>query len=169
MTNDYDIEVDPDVTYELTLREKVTPDYRMSSTISNWLKTNLESLTDDDDNPVFSKVNMGFNEDNLKSFSSKPVCDIHIDSVEYGTTFDDDMPDKVNSILIFYFKGTNNKSYEKACKIHDYIMQEFLTNPEFKMLDDFVRDTQITESRVTRQNINKKLGVMGAFALTHIL
>ena len=169
MNNINDIEIDPESTWELQLTDKTDPEYSMSYIISNWLKENLETITDDDDDPVFNKVNLGFNEDNLKSFGSKPVCDVHINNVTYDPLFDYDKPDKVNSIIIFYIKGTSDNSYLNACKVHDYLLQEFTINNDFKRLDGTVRDTYITNSQLMMQPIRKKWGVMGAFELSHLL
>lgn len=169
MTQNNDIIVPLDEKWELELTDKIQPKYAMAHTISTWLKENLEQLTDDNDELVFNKVNLGFTEDNLKSFGVKPVCDVYINNVSYLPNFDFGMPDKVNSIIIFYSKGTSDNSYLNACKVHDYIMQEFITNDDFKQLDTVVRDTEITNSQLMMQPIRKKWGVMGAFELSHQL
>ena len=169
MTQDNDITVELEEKWELQLTDKIQPKYGMAHTISNWLKTNLEQLTTTDDERLFSKVNLGFTEDNLKSFGTKPVCDVYINNVSYLPNFDYGMPDKVTSIIIFYSKGTSDTSYLNACKVHDYIMQEFITNDDFKQLDTVVRETEITNSQLMMQPIRKKWGVMGAFELSHQL
>ena len=167
--NDDDISVDVDLTYSFTVSGKTQPEFTMSTCISQWLTDNLTGLTDDTDNPVFSKVNNGFNENNLKTFGAKPTCDVYISSIDYSTDFDITKPVMVHTIVLFYMKGANNTSYMKACSIHDYIMQEFATNPEFKELDGIVKDTFIKNSQLMIQPIQKKWGVMGAFELSHKL
>ena len=167
MTNNYDIEIDPEATYTFKVSEKTNPSFKLSKTISEWLVTNLSNLTDDDDNVIFNKVNTGFNENNLKTFSGKPTCDVYINNIEYSPDYDYDAPLTVNSIVLFYFKGANNVAYMKACELHDYIMQEFITNDSFQQLSGVVRNTFITNSELMMQPINKKWGVMGAFELSH--
>ena len=169
MTNNDDIIVPVDLEYELHITGKISPDYTMTQTISEWLHDNIAGLVDDRNNKLFNKVNYGFNEDNLRNFGNRPVCDVYIDNIEYDTTFSESKPSKVHSIIIFYFKGTNNKAYMKACALHDYIMQEFACNEDFTVLPGIVRDTYIEGSRVMNQQIRKQWGVMGAFELTHIL
>jgi len=161
-------EVDTDITYSFTITERVIPDYQMASAIITWLKTNMESLTDDYNNSLFGKVNTGFSDDSLKTFGKKPVCDVYIDNVEYSTDFDDHKPDIVNSILICYLKGANNQTYNKACELHDYIMQEFIETTSFRRCT-VVRDTYIRNSQVQVQPLQKKWGVIVAFELSHKL
>ena len=165
MTTDYNLDDD----YEFTVAEKTSQDYKFASSISNWLVTNISSLTDDNDNTLFSKVNNGFDSDTLKTFGKKPVCDVYIDSVEYDGDFDIHKPIICHTIIIFYMKGANNVAYGKACELHDYLMQEFVTNESFQTLSDVVRATYITNSRLMTQPIQKKWGVMGAFELSHTL
>ena len=169
MTQNNDIIVPLDEKWELKLTDKIQPDYDISHPISTWLQENMEQLTDDNDERIFNKVNLGFNEDNLKSFGTKPVCDVYINKTSYLPNFDFGMPDKVNSTIIFYSKGTSDKSYLNACKVHDYIMQEFITNEDFQQLGNIVRDTYVTDSQLMIQSIRKKWGVMGAFELSHQL
>lgn len=164
-----EIIINPDIEYTVEISEKLTPDYKISSQIQEWLKTNLEGLTDDNNNIIFNKVNNGYNDSTLNTFANKPVCDIHITEVEYDTDLDDHKPVSINTALIFYLKGANNHTNMLACDIHDYIMQEFLTNTVFQCLENIVKETYITGSRIMNQPLNKKWGVMGTFELTHIL
>lgn len=158
-----------DIRYTFELSETIMFDYKFASQISAWLQENLENLTDDDKNIIFGRVNTGFNENTLKTFGKKPVCDVYINNVEYTGDFDNHTPQKVHTIIIFYLKGANNHTYLKACELHDYILQEFLENESFQRLDDIVRNTYITNSELMTQPINKKWGVMGAFEITHEL
>lgn len=167
--NNADIIVDMDETYTFCIKETVCDDYKIAKKISTWLQSNLESLTDDNQNKVFSKVNTGFNENTLKTFGKKAVCDVYINRVEYKGDFDVHAPHKVQTIVLFYLKGANNHTYLQACELHDYILQEFIENESFRRLADVVNDTYITNSELMTQPINKKWGVMGAFELTHQL
>ena len=167
------IEIDPDTEFCFKLSGKTHPDFKLTKAVSEWLVNNLSSLTDDDDNTIFSKVSTGFNENKLKTFSGRPTCDVYINSLDYETDFDYSQPVSVNSIVLFYFKGANNVAYMNACMLHDYIMQEFITNDSWRglTLDKkvIVKDTVIRNSELMMQPINKKWGVMGAFELSHKL
>ena len=165
--NNDDIEVDVDATYRIELKGKTTPEYTISQQISAWLQENLEGLTDDHNHKLFSRVNTGYNEETLKTFGKQPVCDVYINNIEYSDTFEVTQPDKVNTIVLFYLKGASNKSYMDACALHDYIMQEFITNDDFKQLDGIVSNTRIQNSELRIQPIRKKWGVIGAFELSH--
>ena len=155
--------------YTFTITEKADPDYSMSHSILTWIHDNLAGLQDDYLKPIFGKVNYGFNDDIIKTFGKKPVCDVYIDSIEYEGDFDSHIPIKVHSIVIFYMKGANNPTYLKATELHDLLMQEFITNNSFKRLDDTVQDTYIMNSEIRNQNIRGGYGVMGVFELTHDL
>ena len=161
--------VNPDVTYYFTVTEKTSPEYTITQQILEWIKGNLETLTDNDNRTLFGKVNYGYNEKTLKTFGAKPVADIYINNIKYGADFDYHNPREVHSIIICYLKGTNNNSYFKACELHDYIMQEFLSNKDYSFLDEIVKESFITNSEVLNNPGSKKWGVMCAFEITHIL
>lgn len=161
--------VDIDETYTFDVTEKTIPDYRMAARILAWITENLENLVDDHDRPIFGKVNTGFNESTLKSFGKKPVADVYINNVEYTSYFEVNRPSYANTIIIFYLKGANNPTYMKASELHDFIMQEFIENEEFRCLESVVRNTTITNSEIQNQPIQKKWGVIVAFELKHNL
>lgn len=161
--------IDMDETYTFNVTELTQPDYRMCASISQWIHNNLTELTDDDDHKIFNKVNYGFNEESLKTFGKKSVADVYVDSVEYGADLTYTHPESVNSIIIFYVKGSKDNSYLKTCQLHDYIMQRFITDTTWRELEGIVRDTVVTNSQVMNQPIQKKWGVMGAFELRHDL
>lgn len=158
-----------DIEYDFELSDTITPDFKTASRISKWLHDNLCDLKDDNDKIIFNKVNYGFQEDNIKGFGKKPVCDVYINDVEYNSEFEYTTPKSVHSIILFYIKGANNNSYLKCCELHDYLIQEFLTNEEFRCLEGYVKDTEILNSELMNQSINTKWGVMGALELSHIL
>ena len=161
-------EVDLDEVYTFTIAERTKPEYSMSSQISNWLKTNLETLKDDTNHTIFGKVNLGFSDESLRTFGKKPVCDVYIDNIVYDTDFDNQSPVTVNTMVLFYFKGANTPVYGKACELHDLLMQEFLTNTDWQR-SSIVRETRIINSEIRIQPLNKKWGVIGAFQLSHEL
>ena len=155
--------------YSFKISEKTHPDYRMAVSISTWIRDNLQNLKDDNQELLFNKVNLCYNEENLKHFGKKPVCDVHLGTIEYDEDLEDRTPLRAHSVLIFYSKGANDTAYLKCCEVHDYLMQEFITNPSFRELEDVVSDTYILDSELMNQPVNKKWGVMGAFELVHIL
>ena len=157
-----------DEEYEFQVEQATIPDYRMCGQISQWIYNNLKNLTDDDDHKLFGKVNYGYNEETLKSFGSKAVADVYVDSIEYDTDFTIHSPVTAHSIVIFHVKGGNDKAYLKACQLHDYIMQQFIENDDWKSLEDYVVDTHITNSQIMNHPRNG-WAVMGAFELSHTL
>ena len=94
---------------------------------------------------------------------------MYIDRVEYDANFDYDTPQQVHTFVLAYLKGANNHTYMKACELHDYLMQEFIENESFKRLDNYVRDTFITNSEIRVQPVNRNWGIIVAFELTHHL
>lgn len=163
------VNVPVDSVEEFTITERLTPDFKMATIISEWLHSNISNLTDDNDNIIFNKVSYGFDSEKLKTFGKKPTADIYIDNVEYTRDFDFLRPVSVHTLLIFYMKGANDVAYQKTAELHDYIMQEFISNEEWRILDGTVRDTLITNSQLMSQPSNKKWGVMGVFELEHKL
>ena len=166
---DYDKEVDTDITYTFKVTERTSDITGVTTQILEWLHDNLEDLRDDLNKQIFGKVNYGFNDDNIKTFGRKPVCDVYLNKVEYDGDFEDHIPIKVNTFLIFYLKGANNHTYLKACELHDYLVSVLSNTESFKRLDNVVRDTYITNTEVRNQKIRGGYGVLGAFELTHIL
>ena len=161
--------INPHATYTFNVTNITIPDYTITQQILEWIKENLENITDANNKTLFGKVNYGYNENTLKTFGSKPVADIYINNISYGENFDVHNPKKLHSIIICYLKGVNNYSYFKACELHDYIMQEFLQNEDFKSLEDTVKNSFITNSEIMNNPGNKKWGVMCAFEITHLL
>ena len=86
--------------FEFTLADKTHPDYKCCVSIIQWIKQNLEDLTDDNYDPIFSKVNYGYNSETLKGFNKKPVADVYLNNLGYNDTFDNNKPDHVNSFII---------------------------------------------------------------------
>lgn len=169
MTDNDDFIVDVDACYSFNISEKTTLDYRMTSAIISWLKGNMESLTDDYNNTIFGKVNTGFNEETLRSFGKKPVCDVYLDRVEYTGDFDNHIPSNAYTFIIFHLKGANNATFDKACELHDFLMQELITCESFRTLDNIVQNTYIMNSEIRIRPVGKKWGVIGAFELKHDL
>ena len=165
----YDEEMPMDVTYEFTIKGKTSPDYQCCVSIIEWIKTNLESLTDDNNHTLFGKVNYGYNTETIKGFGKKPVADVYIDTLNYGSDFDDNYPDTVNSFIICYLKGNMNNAYVKACELTDFLIQQFEENEEFRELDSIVRYTRVANVELQIIPSAKSYGVICAFELQHKL
>lgn len=169
--------MDVDITYEFDLESETSVDYQCSKQIVEWLKHNMENLTDAKNNKVFSKVNYGYNEDTIKGFGKKPVCDVYINSISYDSDLISNVPDSVTSFIICYLKGNMNTAYLKAMELTDYLIQEFNDNESFRRLTitgnetvtNIVRDTFIRDVQLQIIPSGKTYGVICAFELEHEL
>ena len=108
--------MDLNITYDFDLTEKTLYDYKCTKQIIEWLQSNMESLTDDNNKTLFSKVNLGYNENTLKGFGKKPVCDVYINRINYTSDLQTNTPNTVTSFIICYLKGNMNNTYLKACE-----------------------------------------------------
>ena len=166
-----------DLTYEFDLETITVPDYRCSKLIVEWLKHNMETITDSKSNTLFSKVNYGYNNETLKGFGKKPVCDVYINNIDYTTDLDKNIPDSVTSFIICYLKGNMNNTYLKACELTDYLIQAFNENTSYRELTitenkttfNIVRDTFIRNVELQIIPTGKTYGVLCAFELEHKL
>lgn len=170
-----ELPVNAEYCYDL---ESITSnDYRVTKKIIGWLHTNLTSLVDAEDNPVFSKVNYGYNENTIKGFGKKPVADVYLPQATYDSDFQHNKPTSINSVIICYLKGNMNTTYLKACELMDYLLQEFEENPDWRELSETVDDTyyQIVQDTFVRRSElqlipgQKTYGVLCAFELEHMI
>lgn len=161
--------VEMEETYSYSLAKSILPDYKCCHEITLWLQSNLESMVDDNDNTIFSKVNLGYSEDKLKSFTNKATCDVHLNTVNFIDEFESSKTDKINSIIVFKLKGNNNRVAETATILLDYLIQEFITNTEFRELDGIVSDTRITDAGIREQPNSSNWYVLGVIELSHHL
>lgn len=157
------------IIYDFTIDECVFPDYKVNQTVLTWLQENMASITDDNKKPLFNRVNLGFNEDTIRGFSDKPVCDVYLNNVDYKNDFDFNTPNSINSIIVVSLRGKANNTYLKALEIQDYITQEFIENLNFRELDSIVSETRITNSRIEMNQYNKILTTLIIFELNHVL
>lgn len=157
------------VIYDFEIDEVVYPDYKVGHTVLTWLQGNLASITDDNTKPLFNRVNLGFNEDTIRNFTDKPICDVYLNNVDYKNDFDFNTPDNINSIIVISLRGKANNTYGKALQIQDYITQEFIENLNFRELDRIVSETRITNSRIEMNRENKILTTLIIFELNHVL
>lgn len=155
--------------FEFTLADKTHPDYKCCVSIIQWIKQNLEDLTDDNYDPIFSKVNYGYNSETLKGFNKKPVADVYLNNLGYNDTFDNNKPDHVNSFIICSLKGNMNDTYLKICELVDFLIQQFEENESFRELDDVVRTTSIMDIGFEIIPGGKSYGLLCTFELQHEL
>ena len=173
--------MDVDIEYEFTLTPETAIDYQCSKHIAEWLQSNMTNITDSNNKKLFSKVNYGYNQETLKGFGKKPVCDVYINNIDYSSDFIENTPSNVTSYVICYLKGNMNTTYLKACELTDYLIQEFSTNESFRRLtltsvvdqetvtQNIVKDTFIRDVRLQIIPSGKTYGVLCAFELEHIL
>jgi hypothetical protein len=137
----------------------------------------MESITDSNNKKLFSKVNYGYNQDTIKGFGNKPVCDVYLNNISYDSDLTVNIPDSVTSFIICYLKGNMNNAYLKACELTDYLVQEFNDNEGFRRLTltdndgiiNIVRDTYIRDVQWQIVPSGKTYGVICAFELEHEL
>lgn len=161
--------MDTNIVYEFEIDEKVIPDYRITNSVLNWLKNNMDGLVDNNNKKIFHKVNIGYNERSLKGFGNKPVCDVYLDNIEYRTDFDLNVPASLNTVIIITLKGNANNTYGKALDLTDYVIQEFVENTAWKELDNLVKETTITDTQIQINPDSKVWSTMIVFQLNHIL
>ena len=161
--------MDLDVEYTFNVSEVTAPDYKSAQSIISWLKGNMESLTDDNQEAIFGRVNYGYNNETLKGFGKRPVCDVYIDHYNYDSDLQLNTPSSVTSMIISYLKGNMNTSYVKACELADYLIQEFNETTSYRELDGVVRDTYIRNVQLEIIPSQKSYGVLVAFELEHQL
>jgi len=163
--------------YEFQLEPITHDNYKCAKSIIEWLKANMESIKDSNNKTLFSKVNYGYNEDTIKGFGKKPVCDVYINTMSYDSDLTSNTPSSVSSFIICYLKGNMNNTYLKATELCDYLVQEFNDNEEFRRLQlldgdgvlNIVRDTFIRDVVFQVIPSGKTYGVICAFELEHEL
>ena len=163
--------------YEFQLEPITHDNYKCAKSIIEWLKANMESIKDSNNKTLFSKVNYGYNEDTIKGFGKKPVCDVYINTMSYDSDLSSNTPGSVTSFIICYLKGNMNNAYLKATELCDYLVQEFNDNEEFRRLQlldgdsvlNIVRDTFIRDVEFQIIPSGKSYGVICAFELEHEL
>lgn len=161
-------EMELEIEYEFELSPLIDADYKITSLIAAWLKENMESLKDAKGNIIFSKVNYGYDEDILKSFGKKPVCNVYISHVEFTSDLLLNKPFTVTSYIVCYLKGKINKTYELACDLGDYLIQEFMSNDDFRKCN-VVANTTVEDFRVELVPVNHRYGVICALELQHFI
>lgn len=163
------VEIEINESYNYCFKDSIIPDYRGCHAIIKWLQNNLENLTDDNKETIFNKVNLGYSEDKLKSFTKKATCDVHINRVIFDDDFESSKTSKIESIIVFKLKGNNNRVAETATQLLDYLIQEFITNNDFKELPGIVSDTRITNAGIRQQSGTGNWYCLGVIELSHHL
>ena len=173
------VDYDMDSTYTFNVEDLTNGNFKITKKIIQWLQSTLAGLTDSNNESLFSKVNLGYNESTIKGFGKKPVCDVYLSNVDYTTDFTSNRPDTIKSVIICYLKGNMNNTYLKACELCDYLLQEFEQNENLRILiEDTVVDGETRHTRIVRNTFvsrcelrlipaTKTYGVLVAFELEH--
>ena len=161
--------MDTNIVYDFEIDERTLPDYKITHSLLTWLQGNLTGLVDNKNNPVFHRVNIGYNERSLKGFGSKPVCDVYLNNIDYRNDFDFNTPNEVNTVIVITLKGNANNTYGKALQLTDYIIQEFIENTSWRELSTIVKETRITDTQVQINPGGKVWSTLIVFQLNHVL
>ncbi len=161
--------VDTNIIYDFEIDQRVLPDYRVTNTVLRWLQNNFSNLVDNNNKQIFHRVNLGYNENSLKGFGNRPVCDVYLNNIEYRTDFDLNCPESINTVVVVTLKGNANNTYSKALDLTDYIVQEFIENSSWQQLDHVVKDTIITDTQIQINPNSKVWSTMILFELNHVL
>lgn len=161
--------MDTEIIYDFEIDTVTLPDYKISRSILEWLRENISQLKDDNLQNIFNRVNLGYNENSLKSLGKKPVCDIYLSNIEYKDYLDYQVPDKFRTVIVVSLKGNANNTYAKGLELHDYMLQEFIENRSWRELTEIIQDTRILNSEVQINGGNKVWGTLLLFELEHIL
>ena len=176
------VEVELDAVYTFCVEEATRDNSQLPKLIIEWLQSNLSNIKDANEETIFSKVNLGYNENTLKGFGKKPVCDVYLTNINYESDFDSNRPSTINSAVICYLKGNMNTAYLKACELTDYLIQEFEENNNWRQyLIDYTdpngntyKRKIVSQTLVKRTELRvipgqKTYGVLCAFELEHTI
>ena len=163
------VEYETDDTFEFKFNDVISPEYGFAVQIIDALNEYLTSLTDDHGNKLFNKVNNGFNENQLKNWGNRPICDIYINSFEYDDDFDISKPSKAHVILLCYTKGANNNTYHQISMVHDYLVQCIGTDNKVRYLNGIANGCNLEQTQLMVQPIRKAWAMMASFEITYLI
>ena len=121
------------------------------------------------DEKLFDKCLIGYNIDNIFSFS-KPVCFNYVSSVtEYYNSFGiQNKIHKYQSQFGFVIRGITTDRYNEAIRIAGILHDKFMNDTNFRTINDLVDNTVILESGISLIPNNKKGYNTGySFTLEH--
>ena len=139
--------------------------------IGEWLQGLLENLTDDNNDPYFKKVLLGYDVNQIKTFGDGVLATCYVTGADYAETFGvHNRPTHIKSTLAFIIKGNNTAKYNKAVEIYDLMQDQLEKNPEWQKLEipeRVVRDTDVLNTYLTLTPTGKRLDILGFFELRH--
>lgn len=142
--------------------------------IGEWLQNLLINLTDDENEPYFKKVLLGYDVNQIKTFGDGVLATCYVTGADYAETFGiHNRPVYIKSTMAFIIKGNDESKYNKAIEIYDLLQEQLESNPEWQKLIDelnhknIVRDTDVLNSYLTLSPTGKRLDILGFFELRH--
>ena len=142
--------------------------------IGEWLQSLLKGLTDENNEPYFKKVLLGYDVNQIKTFGDGVLATCYITGAEYAETFGiHNRPKYIKSTIAFIIKGNDTAKYKKAVEIYDLLQEQLEKNKEWQKLIDevnhknIVRDTDVLNSYLTLSPTGKRLDILGFFELRH--
>lgn len=142
--------------------------------IGEWLQSLLEGLTDENNEPYFKKVLLGYDVNQIKTFGDGVLATCYITGAEYAETFGiHNRPVYIKSTIAFIIKGNDTAKYKKAVEIYDLLQEKLESNKDWQKLIDevnhknIVRDTDVLNTYLTLSPTGKRLDILGFFELRH--
>lgn len=142
--------------------------------IGEWLQGLLENLTDDNNDPYFKKVLLGYDVNQIKTFGDGVLATCYITGADYAETFGiHNRPVYIKSTIAFIIKGNDEAKYAKAVEIYDLLQEQLESNHDWQVLVDetdnkrVCRDTDVLNTYLTLSPTGKRLDILGFFELRH--
>lgn len=136
--------------------------------VNTQLKSLLESLTDNDDNPYFESVLLGIPNSNFRGFRF-PIAIVRTVKGEYKTgTFNKrNTPEWIHSSIGILVTGDIQESYEFLVDLIDVIQDKWEHDQSWISLNNTVRLTEIENSEILDVPSDETIIRMGVFSLKH--
>ena len=136
--------------------------------VNTQLKSLLEYLTDNDDNPYFESVLLGIPNSNFRGFRF-PIAIVRTVKGEYKTgTFNKrNTPEWIHSSIGILVTGDIQESYEFLVDLIDVIQDKWEHDQSWISLNNTVRLTEIENSEILDVPSDETIIRMGVFSLKH--
>lgn len=136
--------------------------------VNTQLKSLLESLTDNDDNPYFESVLLGIPNSNFRGFRF-PIAIVRTVKGEYktGTFNKKNTPEWIHSTIGILVTGDIQESYEFLVDLIDVIQDKWEHDQSWISLNNTVRLTEIESSEILDVPSDETIIRMGVFSLKH--
>lgn len=142
--------------------------------IGEWLQSRLTNLKDENGEPYFKKVLLGYDVNQIRTFGDGVLATCYITGADYAETFGiHNRPVYIKSTIAFIIKGNDLAKYSKAIEIYDLLQEELERNHDWQVLVDettnkrICRDTDVLNTYLTLSPTGKKLDILGFFELRH--